>query len=174
MEVLGEEGQCPFALEQHTEKFWNVFFQTFRANALLQWLMLFFHHWRRALARNVWKKTFQNFSVCCAKANGHWPFSPTVLSGAEERGVDGSSLDRSYFSRVQPISFLFFDPSSRWACSAYMHVMYTVLDVAHAHDARRGVASSWESEIRSVFRPVEVESFGMQQCRRKSRHSKRC
>ena len=25
-------------------------------------------------AWNVWKKTFQNFSVCCSKANGHWPF----------------------------------------------------------------------------------------------------
>ena len=37
------------------------------------------HHWRRALARNAWKKTFQNFSVCCAKANGHWPFSPNLL-----------------------------------------------------------------------------------------------
>ena len=36
----------------------------------------------------------------------------TVLSGAEERGVDGPSLDRSYFSRLQPISFLFFNPSS--------------------------------------------------------------
>ena len=38
--------------------------------------------------------------------------SPTVLSGAEERGVDRPSLDRSYFSRLQPISFLFFNPSS--------------------------------------------------------------
>ena len=36
----------------------------------------------------------------------------TVLSGAEERGVDGLSLDRSYFSQLQPISFLFFNPSS--------------------------------------------------------------
>ena len=36
----------------------------------------------------------------------------TVLSGAEERGVDGPSLVRSYFSRLQPISFLFFDPST--------------------------------------------------------------
>ena len=36
----------------------------------------------------------------------------TVLSGAEERGVDGPSLDRSYFSRLQPISFLFCNPSS--------------------------------------------------------------
>ena len=36
----------------------------------------------------------------------------TVLSGAEERGVEGPSLDRSYFSRLQPISFLFFNPSS--------------------------------------------------------------
>ena len=33
----GEKGQCPFALAQHTERLWNVFFQTFRANALLQW-----------------------------------------------------------------------------------------------------------------------------------------
>ena len=38
--------------------------------------------------------------------------SSTVLSGAEERGVDGPSLDRSYFSRLQPISFLFFNPSA--------------------------------------------------------------
>ena len=36
----------------------------------------------------------------------------TVLSGAKERGVDVPSLDRSYFSRLQPISFLFFNPSS--------------------------------------------------------------
>ena len=38
----------------------------------------------------------------------------TVLSGAEERGADGPSLDRyrSYFSRLQPISFLFYNPSS--------------------------------------------------------------
>ena len=32
----------------------------------------------------------------------------TVLSGAEERGVDGPSLDRSYFSRLQPISRSYF------------------------------------------------------------------
>ena len=36
----------------------------------------------------------------------------TVLSGAEERGVDGPRLDRSFFSRLQPISFLFYNPSS--------------------------------------------------------------
>ena len=41
---------------------------------------------------------------------------PTVLSGAEERGVDGPSLDRSYFARLQPISFLFFNPSSSHVC----------------------------------------------------------
>ena len=28
------KGQCPFALVQHTEKFWNTFFQTFRAGML--------------------------------------------------------------------------------------------------------------------------------------------
>ena len=35
MEVLGEKGQWPFALAQHTKKFWNVFFKRFE-------LMLFF------------------------------------------------------------------------------------------------------------------------------------
>ena len=35
-----------------------------------------------------------------------------LLSGAEERGVGGPSLDRSYFSRLKPISFLFFNPAS--------------------------------------------------------------
>ena len=28
------KGQCPFALLQHTEKFWNGFFQTFQAGLL--------------------------------------------------------------------------------------------------------------------------------------------
>ena len=31
---LGEKWQCPFALVQHTEKFWNISFQTFQAGML--------------------------------------------------------------------------------------------------------------------------------------------
>ena len=69
------KGQCPFALLQHTEKFWNGFFQTFQAG------LLFFSGGEEEEelkksnpAWNVWKKPFQNFSVCCSKANGHWPF----------------------------------------------------------------------------------------------------
>ena len=46
------------------------------------------------------------------KINGDRRSTSTVLSGAEERGVDGPSQHRSYFSRLQPISFLFFNPSS--------------------------------------------------------------
>ena len=90
----------------------------------------------------------------------------TVLSGAEERGGGGGgghgpSLDRSYFSRLQPISFLFFDPSSSHiACCAY-----TVLDidVARAHNACQA------SEAAEMFPHVDVESFRSQQCRSKSR-----
>ena len=48
-------------------------------------------------------------STHCTSCNQ--PAHTTVLSGAEERGVEGPSLDRSYFSRLQPISFLFFNPS---------------------------------------------------------------
>ena len=61
----------------------------------------------------------------------NWFIRTIVLSGAEERGVDVPSLDRSYYSRLQPISFLFFKSvfeSRRLACSAH-----TVCD-----DARGG------------------------------------
>ena len=70
----------------------------------------------------------------------------TVLSGAEERGVDGPSLDRSYFSRLQPISFLFLQSvfeSRRLACSAQ-----TVCDDA-----------CWAGNAAETFQTVEVESF---------------
>ena len=35
-EDLRWKGQCPFALVQHTEKFWKIFFQTFRAGMLFK------------------------------------------------------------------------------------------------------------------------------------------
>ena len=68
-ESIRWKGQCPFALVQHAEKFWNIFFQTFRAG------MLFFsvHHWRKASQLETfgrkYSRTFQ-----CAVPNGHWPF----------------------------------------------------------------------------------------------------
>ena len=58
-------------------------------------------------------------SICVRKFLTYWSSfvgllftCNTVLSGAEEREVDGPSLDRSYFSRLQPISFLIYNPSS--------------------------------------------------------------
>ena len=82
---------------------------------------------------------------------------PTVLSGAEERGVDGPSLDGSYFSRPQPVSFLCFNlSSSHIACSAYRVLD---IDVARAHNENRA------GEAAEMFRPVDVESFRSQQCR---------
>ena len=59
-----------------------------------------------------WDSSSQTTAARCLR--GAWMHSCacTVLSGAEERGVDGPSLDRSYFSRLQPISFLFYNPSS--------------------------------------------------------------
>ena len=96
-----------------------------------------------------------------------WEVTMYSTVGCRRTGVDGPSLDRSYFSRLQPISFLFFDPSS----SHIAYSAYTVLDinVASAHNARRA------GEAAEIFWPVDVESFRSQQCRWRSRlHSKRC
>ena len=66
----------------------------------------------------------------------------TVLSGAEERGVNGPSLDRSYFSRLQPISFLFFDPSSSHIAKLVARIQYSAISTGmlhtHATHARPG------------------------------------
>ena len=108
--------------------------------------------------------------VCCAESQitGSRPLPQITVLPCP---VDGPSLDRSNFSRLQPISF-FFDPSSSvfesrsWGCSVYM-----VLDihVAHARDTCRA------GEAAEIFRTDEVETFRSQQCRRRSRlHSKRC
>ena len=65
----------------------------------------------------------------------------TVLSGAEALGpgVDGPSLDRSYFSRLQPISFLFFDPSSSHIAKFVARIRYSISMLhPHATHARPG------------------------------------
>ena len=51
--------------------------------------------------------------VCFRRRRCECGFRTTVLSGA--RGLDGRSLDCSYFSRLQPRSFLFFNQSSSHA-----------------------------------------------------------
>ena len=61
----------------------------------------------------------------------------TVLSGAEERGVDGPSLDRSYFSRLQPISFLFSDPSSSHIAKFVAPILYSI-SMLHTHATHAG------------------------------------
>ena len=86
----------------------------------------------------------------------------TALSGAEERGVDGPSLDRFLFFTTSANIVLIFQSdfgSHRLACSAH-----TVRD----DSCRAGNAAE-------IFQNVEVESFRSQQCHRRSRlHSKRC
>ena len=65
----------------------------------------------RAIARvkRTWTSwsSWRHFSI--PRHRSGLIYSGTVLSGAEERGVDGPSLDRSYFSRLQPISFLIYN-----------------------------------------------------------------
>ena len=68
---------------------------------------------------------------------------------------DGPSLERSYFSRLQPISFLFFNPS--------------------ASHVGKLVACTRAGNAVEMFWTVEMESFWSQQWRRSScLHSKRC
>ena len=84
----------------------------------------------------------------------------TVLSGAEERGVDGPSLARSYFSQVQPISFLFSDPSSSHIAELVARIRYSI-SMLHTYATHAGPGK----RLKYVFRPVDVESFRNQQCR---------
>ena len=51
--------------------------------------------------KDVWYSMVSYSTVGCRRTGG-----------GGGGGVDGPSLDRSYFSRLQPISFLFFNPSS--------------------------------------------------------------
>ena len=62
----------------------------------------------------------------------------TVLSGAEERGVDGPSLARSYFSRLQPISFLFSDPSSSHIAELVARTWRYSISMLHTHATHAG------------------------------------
>ena len=70
-------------------------------------------HWNY-LTRMTWRKV--PVSGTCTLHSSSRACMHTVLSGAEEReggGVDGPSLDISYFSWLQPISFLLFNPFLR-------------------------------------------------------------
>ena len=65
----------------------------------------------------------------------------TVLSGVEEReGVDCPSLVRSYFSRLQPISFLFFDPSSSHIAKLVARTRNSI-SILHTHATRAGLGN---------------------------------
>ena len=95
----------------------------------------------------------------------HNPHNSTV--GCRRTGVHSHSLNRSCFSRLHPISFLFFDLSSSHIAGSAYKVLN--IDVARAHNASRA------GEAAEMFRPVDVESFRSQQCRWRSRlRSKRC
>ena len=84
----------------------------------------------RFYVSGVEKLRFRKDSGTCAR---------TVVSGAEERGVNGPSLDRSYFSRLQPISFLFFDPSSSHIAKLVARIRYSISMLhTHATHARTG------------------------------------
>ena len=61
------------------------------------------------LYRETQNRTHDEVRPGLCTSKGAWVGETTVLAGAEERGVDGPSLDRSCYSRLQPISFLFFD-----------------------------------------------------------------
>ena len=51
--------------------------------------------------------------------------------GCRRTGLDGPSLDRSYFSRLQPILFLFSDPSSSHIAKL-VHIRYSI-SMLHTH-----------------------------------------
>ena len=81
----------------------------------------------------------------------------TVLSGAEERGVDGPSLDRSYFSRLQPISFLFFHPSSSHIAKLVARARYSI-SMLHTHATHAGPGKRLKCFDPSTWSRFEVSN----------------
>ena len=74
------------------------------------------------------------------------------------RSMDGPSLDRSYFSRLQPISFLFFDPSLSHVAKLVARTRYSIsLLHTHAELGKRQKCfdpSKWSRlEVNSFFQP---------------------
>ena len=78
-----------------------------------------------------------------------------MLSGAEEWGVDGPSLDCSYFSRLQPISFLFFEPFSNHIAKLVARTRYSI-SMLHTHATHAG-AGKWLK----CFDPSTWSRFGV-------------
>ena len=97
-----------------------------------------------------------------------WVTAVSAFLGANGWGfIDGPSLDHSYFSRLQPISLLFLDPSSSHIAELRARTRY-LISMLHTHPTPAGEAAE-------ICRPVDVESFRSQHCRWRSRlHSKRC
>ena len=81
----------------------------------------------------------------------------TVLSGAEERGVDGPSLVRSYFSRLQPISFLFFDPSTSHIANLVACARYSI-SMLHTHACTQRMPGLGSGSTRRRARGVVSKS----------------
>ena len=65
-------------------------------------------------------------------------------------GVDGPSLDRSYFSCLQPISFLIFAPSSSHVAKLVASTRY-LISMLHTH--------AWQGERLKCFDPSKCSRF---------------
>ena len=79
-----------------------------------------------------WDAAKRRFSFRFQKA---LPVYSTV--GCRRTGVDGPSLVRSYFSRLQPISLLFFDPSTSHTANLVALARYSI-SMLHKHATHAG------------------------------------
>ena len=79
----------------------------------------------------------------------------TVLSGAEERGVDGPSLD--CFSRLQPISFIFFEPFSSHIAKLVARTRYSI-SMLHEHATHAGLGKRLKCFDPSTWSRFEVSN----------------
>ena len=81
----------------------------------------------------------------------------TVLSGAKERGIDGPSLDRSYFSRLQPISFSFYEPFSNHIAKLAARTRYSI-SMLHTHATHAGAGKRLKCFDPSTWSRFEVSN----------------
>ena len=115
------------------------------------------YHWSWDITR-VHKKSWSSEGV----VNILFFFFHYSTVGCRRTGLDGPSLERFYFSPLQPISFLFFDPSSSHMAKRVARTRHSI-SMLHTH-----ATHAWLGKRLKCFDPSKWSRFEVSNAAEKS------